>query len=40
MLSAIIGDIAGTRFEYQEFLDRKHKIVNVERRQCVFSFFY
>lgn len=37
MLGAIIGDIAGTRFEYQEFLDTKHNIIDVERRQSILN---
>ena len=32
MLGAIIGDLAGTKYEYQEFLDGKNRVINLERR--------
>ena len=32
MLGAIIGDLAGTKYEYQEFLDWKNRVINLERR--------
>lgn len=35
MLGAIIGDISGTRFEYQEFLDSRKNIVNLNRRKSI-----
>lgn len=35
MLGAIIGDIAGTRYEYQEFLDSRKGIINLERRKSI-----
>lgn len=35
MLGAIIGDIAGTKYEYQEFLDSRKGIVNLERRRSI-----
>lgn len=33
MLGAIIGDLAGTKYEYQEFLDSRKGIINKERRK-------
>ena len=33
MLGAIIGDLAGTKYEYQEFLDWKNGVINLERRK-------
>ncbi len=33
MLGAIIGDLAGTKYEYQEFLDGKNGVINLERRR-------
>lgn len=35
MLGAIIGDMAGTKFEYQEFLDSRKGIINIERRRSI-----
>lgn len=37
MLGAIIGDMAGTKYEYQEFLDSKKGIINVERRRSILN---
>lgn len=37
MLGAIIGDIAGTKFEYQEFLDSRKGIINIERRKAILN---
>lgn len=37
MLGAIIGDLAGTKYEYQEFLDSKNGIINIERRRKIFN---
>ena len=37
MLGAIIGDLAGTKFEYQEFLDSRKGIINVERRKKILN---
>lgn len=37
MLGAIIGDIAGTKFEYQEFLDSRKGIINIERRRSILN---
>lgn len=37
MLGAIIGDISGTKFEYQEFLDSKKGIINIERRKSILN---
>ena len=37
MLGAIIGDLAGTKYEYQEFLDSKNGIINVERRRKILN---
>lgn len=33
MLGAIIGDLAGTKYEYQEFLDSRNGFINVDRRR-------
>ena len=33
MLGAIIGDLAGTKYEYREFLNSRKGIINVERRK-------
>ena len=33
MLGAIIGDLAGTKYEYQEFSDWKNGVINLERRK-------
>lgn len=33
MLGAIIGDLAGTKYEYQEFIDWKNGVINLERRK-------
>lgn len=35
MLGAIIGDLVGTRYEYQEFLDWRNGIINVDRRKRI-----
>lgn len=35
MLGAIIGDLAGTKYEYQEFLDSRKAIINLERRRSI-----
>ena len=35
MLGAIIGDLAGTKYEYQEFLDWKNRVINLERRRKI-----
>ena len=35
MLGAIIGDLAGTKYEYQEFLDSRKAIINLERRKRI-----
>lgn len=35
MLGAIIGDLAGTKYEYQEFLDSRKGIINIERRKSI-----
>ena len=35
MLGAIIGDLVGTRYEYQEFLDSRNGIINVDRRKRI-----
>ena len=35
MLGAIIGDLAGTKYEYQEFLDSRKGIINLERRKKI-----
>lgn len=37
MLGAIIGDIAGTKFEYQEFLDSRKGILNINRRRSILN---
>lgn len=37
MLGAIIGDLAGTKYEYQEFLDSRNGIINIERRRKIFN---
>lgn len=37
MLGAIIGDLAGTKYEYQEFLDSRKGIINVERRKEILN---
>lgn len=37
MLGAIIGDMAGTKFEYQEFLDRKNGMINLARRESILN---
>lgn len=37
MLGAIIGDMAGTKYEYQEFLDSRKKIKNVEKRRSILN---
>ena len=29
MLGAIIGDLAGTKYEYQEFLDWKNRVIKL-----------
>ncbi|MCF0126882.1 MAG: ADP-ribosylglycohydrolase family protein [Clostridia bacterium] len=35
MLGAIIGDLAGTKYEFQEFLDSRKGIINLERRKSI-----
>ena len=35
MLGAIIGDLAGTKYEYQEFIDWKNGVINLERRKKI-----
>ena len=37
MLGAIIGDLAGTRYEYQEFLDSRKGVINVDRRRNILN---
>lgn len=37
MLGAIIGDIAGTKYEYQEFLDSRKGILNINRRRSILN---
>lgn len=37
MLGAIIGDLAGTKYEYQEFLDSRNGIINIERRRKILN---
>lgn len=37
MIGAIIGDIAGSKYEYLEFKDSMNKIINVERRKEILS---
>ena len=37
MLGGIIGDLAGTKYEYQEFLDSRNGIINVERRREILN---
>lgn len=37
MLGAIIGDLAGTKYEYQEFLDSRKGIINKERRKEILN---
>lgn len=37
MLGGIIGDLAGTKYEYQEFLDSRKGIINVERRRKILN---
>lgn len=37
MLGGIIGDLAGTKYEYQEFLDLKNNIINIERRKNILN---
>lgn len=38
MLGAIIGDLAGNKFEYLEFLDSRKGIVNLERRRSILNY--
>ena len=35
MLGAIIGDLAGTKYEYQEFLDSRNGVIDIERRKSI-----
>ena len=35
MLGAIIGDLAGTKYEYQEFLDARKGVIDVKRRRRI-----
>lgn len=35
MIGAIIGDIAGTKYEYQEFIDSKKGVINLKRRKSI-----
>lgn len=37
MLGAIIGDISGTKYEYQEFLDTRKGVINLERRKSILN---
>ena len=37
MLGAIIGDMAGTPFEYLEFQDSRKGNVNLERRRSILN---
>ena len=37
MLGAIIGDLAGTKYEYQEFLDSRKNKINFERRISILN---
>lgn len=37
MLGAIIGDLAGTKYEYQEFIDSRKGIINIERRKSILN---
>ena len=37
MLGGIIGDLAGTKYEYQEFLDSRKGIINIERRREILN---
>lgn len=37
MLGGIIGDLAGTKYEYQEFLDSRKGIVNITRRKSILN---
>lgn len=35
MLGGIIGDLAGTKYEYPEFLDSRNGIIDIERRKSI-----
>ena len=35
MLGCIIGDMSGTKYEYQEFLDTRKGIINIDRRKSI-----
>lgn len=37
MLGCIIGDMAGTKYEYQEFLDTRKGIINIDRRKSILN---
>ncbi len=37
MLVEIIGDLAGTKYEYQEFMDSRKDIINVGRRKEILN---
>lgn len=37
MLGAIIGDLAGTKYEYQEFLNTRKGIIDIEYRKAVLN---
>ncbi len=37
MLGAIIGDLAGTKYEYQEFLDSRKGIIDINRRREILN---
>lgn len=37
MLGGIIGDLAGTRYEYQEFLDSRNDVINLDRRRSILN---
>jgi ADP-ribosylglycohydrolase len=37
MLGSIIGDIAGSKYEYDEFEDSLQKVINVDRRKSIFD---
>lgn len=37
MLGGIIGDLAGTGYEYQEFLDSRNGVINLDRRRSILN---
>ena len=37
MLGCIIGDMSGTKYEYQEFLDTRKGIINIDRRKSILN---